>query len=76
SAGVLGSFVDSVLGDLVQEKRMSAERRVFVEGSSYQGERTLYAAGIRWVDNDVVNLSCTATGALIAAAAGRLVRAR
>lgn len=75
SGGFLGAFADSVLGATVQARRWCdhckqwTERRV--HPCSY---RTVYAHGIRWVSNDVVNLGATVAGAAGAVGAGFLLR--
>jgi uncharacterized protein (TIGR00297 family) len=65
-AGMLGSLADSVLGEKLQERRwcpacdLPAEARVHVCGAP-----TEPLGGVAWVDNDMVNLSCTLVGALV-----------
>jgi uncharacterized protein (TIGR00297 family) len=65
--GVAGAFADSLLGATVQARRRCprcerATERI-VHGC---GERTLAAGGLRWLDNDVVNLLATLAGGLVA----------
>lgn len=74
NAGVLGAFIDSLVGDLLQEKRRSLEYDTIVEGNSYRGTSTVYESGVGWIDNDLVNLTCTLSGALIASGAGAIWR--
>jgi uncharacterized protein (TIGR00297 family) len=64
-SGILGAFVDSIIGGTIQaqyqcphcekitEKRLHCERYP-----------TFLISGIRWINNDVVNLICTVSGAL------------
>ena len=67
--GVAGALADSLLGATLQGRRWcdvcasSTERLVHDCGSS-----TRHAAGIRLLDNDVVNAICSAVGALVALA--------
>ena len=65
-AGAVGSFCDSVLGATVQ-----AQFRCDVCGSSTEralhcGRPARRSSGIRWINNDIVNLLCSLAGALIA----------
>jgi uncharacterized protein (TIGR00297 family) len=67
TAGMAGMFLDSVLGAAIQVSfRCPA---CGARGESHRcpcGHRRLTAAGIRWVDNDVVNFAATLCGALVA----------
>jgi uncharacterized protein (TIGR00297 family) len=72
SAGMTGSIVDSALGELVQVKRRSNTTGGLTERVHDGSQPTSYAAGWRWVDNDLVNLACTLTGGLVAFALWRL----
>lgn len=73
-AGVVGSFADSLLGATVQ-----AQYRCPVCGKTT--ERTTHCAnqptslvrGFRWLNNDRVNWVCTASGAIVVAAANKIV---
>jgi len=66
--GILGAVADSLLGALVQERRhcprcdLATERRVHDCGTA-----TDLAGGLSWLDNDLVNLSATIVGAVVAA---------
>lgn len=68
-AGMIGSLLDSVLGATVQVRRhcdtcdTRTERRVHTCGAA-----TRAAGGVRWMDNDAVNLTAT-LGGLVAAGA-------
>jgi uncharacterized protein (TIGR00297 family) len=68
AGGVAGALADSVLGATLQARRRcpvcdrATEREV--HGC---GERTVPAGGVRWMDNDVVNVLATLTGAVVAA---------
>ncbi|MDB4915928.1 MAG: protein of unknown function transrane [Gemmatimonadetes bacterium] len=66
-AGIAGAVADSLLGACVQERRWCAacergsERRMHDCGTA-----TVLLDGHEWVDNDVVNLLATVTGAAVA----------
>ena len=68
AGGVAGAFLDSILGATVQLRRWcdrcqrETERRVHDCGTS-----TARYRGLRWMDNDVVNVLGAAIGGLIAA---------
>src|SRR5690606_4274738 len=62
-AGVAGSIADSLLGATVQHKRWCGTCETFTERETHScGTRTVHAGGIRWLDNDAVNLMATLTG--------------
>lgn len=61
-AGMAGSIADSVAGELAQVKRRSLVDGELTEAARDEAGSTVYAAGLGWVDNDVVNLACTTTG--------------
>ncbi|HMM43400.1 MAG TPA: DUF92 domain-containing protein, partial [Thermomicrobiales bacterium] len=70
-AGVAGSLVDSVLGELVQERRWCPRCDKPTEARLHRcGEPTVVVGGCRGVTNDVVNVVCTASGTAVAAALG------
>ena len=66
AASLAGSLVDSVAGATIQARYRCAvcgremERRAHCDG------RTVLSGGRDWVGNDVVNVLCTLTGALVA----------
>jgi uncharacterized protein (TIGR00297 family) len=66
--GVAGALADSLLGASLQERRrcprcnLATERRVHDCGTP-----TDLSGGVPWVDNDLVNLSATLVGAMVAA---------
>jgi uncharacterized protein (TIGR00297 family) len=65
-AGMMGTLVDSVLGEVVQERRYcpTCDRRT--EARVHRcGTPTLHVGGIAGVTNDLVNLACTLGGALV-----------
>jgi uncharacterized protein (TIGR00297 family) len=68
-AGVAGAFADSVLGATVQEKRWCDACQVICENEPHAcGSATVHRSGLRWVSNDVVNLSATLVGSAFALA--------
>lgn len=64
AAGVIGSFVDSLLGATVQAQYRS-EVGTIVERTVYHGKPTVLVRGFRWIDNDIVNWLCACTGAVV-----------
>jgi uncharacterized protein (TIGR00297 family) len=65
-AGLAGGIVDSLLGELAQERRHCPVCQVRTEAPIHHcGHSTDYAGGIEGVDNDLVNLACTLTGGLV-----------
>lgn len=62
-AGVTGAFVDSVAGATVQARFHDPVAGGLTERRP--ADRPTPVRGWRWVDNDVVNLLCTATGAAV-----------
>lgn len=64
--GVLGSLVDSLLGATMQARYRCPQCGQQVERRTHCDTPTQHIAGWRGVDNDVVNLFCTLTGALTA----------
>ncbi len=70
-AGVAGSLVDSVLGELIQERRWCPGCEKPTEARVHRcGERTVIVGGWEGVTNDLVNVACTAAGAAVAATLG------
>jgi uncharacterized protein (TIGR00297 family) len=73
--GMTGCIADSVIGATFQARRWCdhckewTERRV--HPCSY---RTVHAAGVRWVSNDVVNTAATLVGAVATVLAARALR--
>lgn len=69
AAGVLGALSDSVLGATVQAAfRCPRCGRSGERARCSCGARARLERGLRWLDNDAVNLLATAVGGLVAAA--------
>jgi uncharacterized membrane protein len=67
-AGVAGALADSLLGATVQERRWCATCNCGSERRAHDcGTNTTLAGGREWMDNDLVNLVATLTGAAVAA---------
>jgi uncharacterized protein (TIGR00297 family) len=62
-SGFSGALIDSVLGATAQAHYYDIEKKRIVEESG--GQREL-VSGLRWVDNDIVNLACASSGGVIA----------
>jgi len=74
-AGWAGMMVDSLLGATLQVVRWCPRCQRPTERRIHRcGTPTHYQRGLPWLDNDLVNLVATATGALVAVLAG--LRAR
>lgn len=66
-AGMLGMIVDSVLGATLQARRFCPDCSVETEQTVHHcGRPTLVTRGARWMDNDLVNLLATLSGAALA----------
>jgi len=65
-AGVAGALIDSIAGATVQAGQRCAVCGKLTERREHCGSQTDFVKGIRWIDNDVVNWTCAATGALVA----------
>jgi uncharacterized protein (TIGR00297 family) len=68
-SGLLGAALDSVLGATIQAQYRCTVCGVHTEQHplhSQCGTETRYHSGLRWVNNDVVNLTANTFGALLA----------
>lgn len=66
-AGVFGSLLDSLLGELAQERRFCPVCDEPTESPVHRcGTMTTHVGGVEGFDNDMVNLACTAGGSGIA----------
>ncbi|HXY18642.1 MAG TPA: DUF92 domain-containing protein [Gemmatimonadales bacterium] len=64
--GVAGGLADSLLGALVQARfRCPTCGRTAERADSCCGAPMKHASGVRWMNNDAVNLSATLVGALV-----------
>ena len=64
-SGVIGSVVDSILGATVQAQYTTPEGGI-TERISVNGVPTTLVRGFHWMNNDLVNLCCGLSGALVA----------
>jgi uncharacterized protein (TIGR00297 family) len=68
-AGITGAFADSFLGATLQERRWCPACERECENDPHAcGAATEHRRGISWIGNDAVNLTATASGALVALA--------
>lgn len=72
-AGVAGMLIDSLLGATLQGKyECPACDARFERGATVCHEPVRLASGVRWLDNDGVNLAATVCGAAVALVGARL----
>ncbi|MFZ4620431.1 MAG: DUF92 domain-containing protein [Bacteroidota bacterium] len=64
-SGVIGSAVDSLLGATIQAQYQTVDGDV-TERTTVHGVPTTLVRGFRWMNNDLVNLCCGLSGALVA----------
>ncbi len=55
-AGIVGSLVDSLLGATVQGHYWDSQKKQITEHEMRDGKKLELCRGIRWIDNDVVNV--------------------
>ncbi len=67
AAGIIGSLIDSILGATLQGHYWDPERKIMTEKEEVDGMKLELCRGIRWIDNDVVNLVSNVISALLAA---------
>lgn len=70
-AGLIGSLIDSLFGATLQAQYYDAYRDKITEKPNHVSDDgtsvpNQLIKGVRWIDNDVVNFVCGASGALIA----------
>jgi uncharacterized protein (TIGR00297 family) len=67
ASGAVGALFDSLLGATLQERRWCATCSASTEAPRHScGSATSVVGGVAGVTNDVVNLLCTLTGAVVA----------
>jgi uncharacterized membrane protein len=72
--GFAGANADSILGATVQSRRWCTQCRTATERTVHVcGTPTVAAGGLRWLDNDAVNVVGTMIGALVGIAAAWVV---
>ncbi len=72
AAGVAGAFTDSLLGATMQARYRCPQCDVATERTVHRcGTPTIFIGGLRRVDNDLVNLLASLSGALFGALGGR-----
>lgn len=72
-AGFAGGLVDSLLGATIQERRYCDHCGTHTESNPHRcSTTTRIIGGVSYVNNDVVNIACAFTGAIIAAISGIL----
>ncbi|MBN1398058.1 MAG: DUF92 domain-containing protein [Bacteroidetes bacterium] len=65
TSGIAGSLIDSYLGATVQSIYLCPECNKRTERRYHCNSNTSFVKGIRWITNDLVNLACVLTGALV-----------
>jgi uncharacterized protein (TIGR00297 family) len=65
-AGFLGCFIDSLLGAGLQAQYRDLATGELTERTEMDGRVTKHVRGLRWINNDVVNLLASVGGALCA----------
>lgn len=65
-AAFFGCLIDSVLGATVQAHYWDEEREMLTEHSHKNGVPLRLERGIRWIDNDMVNLLSNASSSILA----------
>ena len=66
-SGFFGCLMDSVLGATVQAHYYDQERDCLTEHSTLKGKKLPLEYGIRWIDNDLVNLVSNVIATLLGA---------
>ncbi|MBI2429193.1 MAG: DUF92 domain-containing protein [Ignavibacteriales bacterium] len=62
-SGMVGSVIDSVCGAVLQVQYQTEEGTI-TEKAMHDGKPTIRIRGVRWIDNDMVNWFCAASGSL------------
>jgi uncharacterized membrane protein len=69
-AGLLGTLIDSALGATAQGMFNCSVCGAETESKRHHGLQTTHSHGLRWLDNNGVNLVATGGGALVAVLVG------
>ena len=75
-AGLIGATIDSILGASIQGIYYcpACDKETESHPWHYCGTRTKHMRGWKWVNNDIVNLVCSFTGAIVAFGGWILIR--
>ena len=76
AGGMVGSIVDSILGELAQRKQRSLTTGEIIEARRDTDGPVSLVSGLTWVDNDLVNLACTSCGGVVSYALWTLTSER
>ncbi len=71
--GFAGAVVDSYLGAFVQAHYIDPDTGMLTENDEKDGRKLELAQGIRWVDNDMVNLMSNVFSSVFALGMGALI---
>jgi uncharacterized protein (TIGR00297 family) len=71
--GFLGHFLDSLLGALWQVLYRCSACFLETERKEHCGQPTVQIKGRKWINNDIVNMGCTTSGAIIGIIFGLLI---
>ena len=71
--GFAGAVVDSYLGAFVQAHYVDPDTGMLTENDEKDGRKLELAQGIRWVDNDMVNLMSNVFSSVFALGMGALI---
>lgn len=71
--GFAGSIIDSYLGAAVQAQYIDRKNNRLTENDEIDGEKLELSHGIRWIDNDMVNLISNVFSSVFALGMGALV---
>ncbi len=72
-SGIVGSFADSYLGATVQGHYWDSINNLITEREGQDGVKFELCRGIRWIDNDMVNLVSNIIAVLFAATISLIV---
>ncbi len=64
-SGFLGSLIDSIIGASIQAKYRCKVCSKFTERKFHCNEKTKFVNGIKWINNDIVNLFTALSGSVI-----------